>query len=189
MKKPTLKIKFQKLDWSRIISVGLIVISAVVLRLVPHPPNMAPIGALALFAGAHMSRRQALAVAFGALFLSDVFLGFHATMPFVYGSFFITVLLGTALNKKKNSAYLISASFVSSVLFFIITNFGVWLIGDIYPRTAQGLVNAYAMAIPFFKNTLVGDLLFTCVFFYGYRIFTMLLFRFGWATVFKSIKK
>lgn len=154
-----------------------IVFVAIVLRLIPHPPNFAPIGALALFSGAHMSKRAAIIISLSAMFVSDIFLGFHATMPFVYGSFIAIVLMGGLLKKRQKTLGLIGAGLITSTLFFIVTNFGVWIVGDMYPKTMSGLGNAYVLAIPFFRNTLISDFLYTFSFFYGYKFITRIFTR------------
>lgn len=150
------------------VAVGMI-LSAAAMRLVPHPPNFTPIAAMALFGGAHFStKRMALSVALGAMLLSDVVLGLHDLMPFVYGSFALTVLLGAALRNRGRWKFVVSASLAASTLFFLITNFGVWAIGGLYPRSASGLVACYMAAIPFFGWTLAGDLFYTGAWFGAY---------------------
>lgn len=152
------------------ISPLLIIIFAVLLRLIPHPPNVAPIAAMALFGGAYLDKKYALVVPLIAMFLSDIFLGFHTTMPFVYGSFLLIGLIGMWLKKRRTIANVIGATFISSLLFFFITNFGVWFIGGLYPKTINGLTNAYFYAIPFFRNTIVGDLFYVGLFFGCYEL-------------------
>ena len=147
----------------------LIIVFAVILRLVPHPANVAPIAAIALFGGAYLDRRYALVVPLIAMFLSDLVIGFHGTMPFVYGSFVLVGLVGMWLSKHRTLSNTIGATLFSSLLFFLITNFGVWIEGILYPRTFEGLVNAYFYAIPFFRNTIIGDLFFTGLFFGSYE--------------------
>lgn len=143
----------------------LIIIFAVVLRLVPHPPNFAPIAAMALFGGAYLNKRYALVVPLLAMFISDIFLGFHSVMPFVYGSFLLTGTMGLWLKDRRNVQNIIGASLASSVLFFLITNFGVWLVSGMYPKSIAGLWQSYFYALPFFRNTLIGDLFYTGIFF------------------------
>lgn len=155
----------------------LIILIAVVFRLVPHPANVAPIAAMALFGGVYINKRYALTVPLLAMFFSDVFLGFHSTMPFVYGSFVIIGFLGMYLKSRKRIANVFAASFVSSLLFFIITNFGVWFVGGLYPKTVAGLLQCYIYALPFFRNTLVGDLLYTAVLFGSYEFLLTVLKR------------
>lgn len=157
----------------------LIIIFAVVLRLVPHPANFAPIAAMALFGGVYLNKKYALIVPFVAMLISDYFIGFHNTMPFVYGSFLLTGVIGLWLRNNKKFPVIVGATLFSSLLFFLITNFGVWLSGGLYPKTFAGLVNAYFYAIPFFRNTLIGDLFYTGLFFGGYEV----ILRFAKETV------
>jgi hypothetical protein len=148
----------------------LIVIFAAVLRLLPHPANVAPIAGMALFGGTYINRGFALLAPLIALFISDIFLGFHKTIPFVYGSFLLTGLLGLWLRKHKNFGNIVLVTLASSLLFFLITNFGVWLVGGIYPHTLEGLVRCYSLAIPFFRNTLLGDMFYTGALFGGFEL-------------------
>lgn len=148
----------------------LIIAFAIILRLVPHPPNIAPIAAMALFGGAYLNKRYALLIPLIALFLSDIFIGFHDTMPFVYGSFLLTGLIGMWLKQHRTIGNIVGATLISSALFFLLTNFGVWLMGSLYPQTFQGLIDAYFYAIPFFRNTIIGDLFYVALFFGGYEL-------------------
>ena len=147
-----------------------IILFAVILRLLPHPPNFAPIAAMALFGGVYINKRYALVLPLVAMFLSDVFLGFHSTMIFVYGSFILTGAIGLWLRNHKTVPYIISASLVSSFLFFLITNFGVWFVGGLYSKTFTGLLQSYTYALPFLRNTLLGDLFYTLLFFGSYEL-------------------
>lgn len=148
----------------------LFVFVAALLRLLPHPPNVAPIAALALFGGVYLGKRYALAVPLGAMLISDIFLGFHSTMPYVYGSFAITGLLGLWLAQHKTPRNIIAITFGSSLLFFLVTNFGVWASSTLYPKTLDGLMLSYTMGIPFFRNTLAGDFFFVAILFGGYEL-------------------
>jgi len=124
-------------------------------------PNFSPIAAMALFGGAYLNEKKTgLLIPIGALFLSDIFIGFHASMWAVYLSFAIIVLIGSRI-KKPSFLNVICASITGSLLFFIITNFAVWVQGLYYPMNLAGLFTCYEMAIPFFRNTLLGDLVFT----------------------------
>ena len=144
-----------------------VVLLGLLARLVPHPPNFVPINAIGLFSGSKFGKAMAIILPLLIMLISDLFLGFHKTMIFVYFSLFLTILLGSIIG-KFNIKKLFIFSLLSSLIFFIITNFGVWLLFDMYPRTILGLINCYAMAIPFFWNTLLGDLFYTYVVFYGY---------------------
>lgn len=147
-----------------------IIFFAALSRLIPHPPNFTPIGAMALYAGANITGSAAIILPLAAMFFSDLILGFHATMIFVYGSFVLTALIGRALASRRKVRTIMFASFSSSVLFFLITNFGVWLTSGIYAPNFQDLMRAYTMGIPFFRNTVLGDIFFTAVFFWGVEL-------------------
>jgi len=152
-----------------------IVILAVIARLIPHPPNFTPIGGLALFSGAHFNRKTAIVVPLAAMFISDLILGFHSTMFYVYGSFLIIAFIGFWLKNNKKIRSIIFASLFSSLIFFLVTNFGVWLSFAMYEKSAAGLLNCYSMAMPFFRNTVLGDLFYTFSFFYGFRLLANLI--------------
>lgn len=131
------------------------VLMAVATRLLPHPPNVAPITGIALFAGHQFgNKRLALIIPILCMFISDLFLGFHSTLPFVYLAFISISFLGIFSRNIHNGTIL-----TSSTIFFIVTNFGVWLLG--YPNTLAGFISCYTLAIPFFVNTILGDLFFT----------------------------
>ena len=128
---------------------------AVLTRLLPHPPNVAPITAIALFGGCYIKDKNlALALPLLCMFITDLFLGFHMIMPFVYISFMCISYIGIGSKKINNGTIL-----GSSLLFFLVTNLGVWYLG--YPNTLAGLVSCYTLALPFFVNTIIGDLFFT----------------------------
>ena len=109
----------------KLISYAVIILVAIAARVIPHAPNFAPIGGLALFSGSHFKKKIALIIPLTAMFFSDIFLGFHKTVPYVYVSFIIIALIGSLIKNNKWQSLLL-ASLTSSVLFFLITNFGVW---------------------------------------------------------------
>ncbi len=156
---------------SKLITPGFLLITTMIflaafVRLIPHPPNFAPIAAMALFGGAYFNRKiLAVAIPLIAMFLSDIIIGFHPGMYAVYLSFILIVMIGTTLRKKKKVVNIFLASVSSSVLFFIITNFALWLTGSLYPKTTVGLAACFTAAIPFFNYTLIGDLFFVGVLF------------------------
>jgi hypothetical protein len=137
-------------------------------RFVPHPDNFTPIAAMALFGGVYFDKRYAFVVPLAAMVVSDYFIGFHNTIPYVYGSFVLTGLIGIWLKNHKSLGWIVGASLSSSVLFFVVTNFGVWVSGG-YPQSFAGLVECYVAAIPFFRNTVLGDLLYVAVLFSLYE--------------------
>lgn len=157
-------------------SIFAIILLAVVARLIPHAPNFAPIGGLALFSGSNFKNKIALLIPLSAMFISDIFLGFHKTVPFVYVSFIIIALIGNLIKNNKWQS-LLKASLISSVLFFLITNFGVWATGSMYVKNLNGLMQSYVMGLPFFRNTIISDLFYSFSFFYGYRFLSNFILK------------
>ena len=131
-------------------------------RLIPHVWNVAPVAAAALLAGAILPRKWALSVPILGMLLGDLIIGFYhvPVMLTVYGSFALMTYLGTWL-KQMQPHRLVLASLASSAFFFLTTNFAVWAMADWYPKTWEGLTLCYTLALPFFRNTMLGDLIFT----------------------------
>ena len=147
------------------------VLAAAASRLIPHPPNFAPITALALFSGAHFSRKWlAFVIPLSALLLSDVVLGFYRQMWIVYGSFCLIANIGLLLRRRTNPYTVAGASLGSSLLFFFLTNLGVWIFGSLYPKTLEGLVTCFVAALPFLQNTILGDGFYAILLFGALRI-------------------
>jgi hypothetical protein len=153
------------------------VLAGALTRLLPHPVNFTPIAAMALFGGTYLKdKKLAFLIPIGAMLLSDILLeiingtGFHRTMIFVYGSMVISTMLGFFLRGREQRQTIMVASLTGSMLFFLITNFGEWLMQSTYPMTTAGLVDCYVKAIPFFRGTIMGDLFYNLVFFAGFAI-------------------
>ncbi|NTW26644.1 MAG: hypothetical protein HGA37_18240 [Lentimicrobium sp.] len=166
------------------IPLRFVVITAIVLmlalsRLLPHPFNFSPIAALALFGGAKYSNRfAAYLIPLAAVWVSDLFLNFAFYGRFVpfydgslitYAAFAMIVLLGSLALKKFSAKNLLLTSLSASVLFFLVSNFGVWAFSGLYPYTAAGITACYAAAVPFFRNTLAGDLVYSFAVFYAFE--------------------
>jgi hypothetical protein len=150
--------------------IGMI-LAAAAMRLLPHPPNFSPIAAMALFGGAYLRHRWAgFAAPMLALFVSDLILGFYDHMEIVYGALALTVCLGWWLRANRSPLRVVGAALAGSVIFYVITNFGTWALGSMYPHTAAGLADCYVAAIPFFQNTVAGDLCFTALLFGGFGL-------------------
>ncbi len=168
----------------------LMIIGGVLLRLVPHMPNFAPIAATALFGGAYLNKRFAILVPLLAIAISDYLLlyinpfgnpvfdlstihplsaMFHDTTVFVWGSIMVAGLIGMFLKNRKKPSNVLASSIANSVQFFLITNFGVWAMGA-YSRGLDGLMTSYIMGLPFFRWTFLGDLFYTFVFFGAYEL-------------------
>ena len=165
----------ENLVYRLLFALALIVIAAAV-RIAPHPWNFTPVGAMALFSGALVrDRRLAFAFPLLALFVGDVFIGFHKLMPVVYASFLVSVLIGRLLQNRRTFARISGATLLGSMQFFLVTNFGMWALGGSYPRTVDGLIACYAAGVPFFWNTLAGDALYAGIFFGGFALAERLL--------------
>jgi hypothetical protein len=164
---------------SRLLALLSAILAVAALRLVPHPPNFTPIGAMALFSGAYLGRRGVIAFAapLGALFLSDLVLGFYRGLPTVYFSVALIVVIGWFSLQRVSALRVGAAALTSSILFFAITNFGMWLFSGFYPRTLVGLEACYVAAIPFFQNTVAGDLFYAALLFGGFKVAELLLPR------------
>jgi hypothetical protein len=152
--------------------VGFLTFAAIV-RILPHPWNFTPIGAMALFGGAKFGKGwQAFLYPLAGLFLGDLFVGFHRLMPIVYFSFCISVLIGRAFRCKQTAGPLSLATLLGAIQFFLITNFGMWAMSTmpIYRKTFAGLVSCYVAGIPYFGNTLLGDAFYAALLFGGFAV-------------------
>lgn len=152
--------------------ITLLILLAAMSRLLPHPPNFSPIGGMALFGAAYYSRRSvAYLIPILAMWISDLainnilysqyfdhFVWFYSGAIFTYGAFLLIVVYGRLILKKIRIANLVAAALGASVIFFLVSNFGVWLSSGMYPHSISGLMSCYAAGIPFFRNTLLGNL-------------------------------
>jgi hypothetical protein len=161
---------------SRIVALLFAILLAATLRLVPHPPNFTPIGAMALFSGAYLGRRgMAFAAPLGAMVLSDVVLGFYSGFWITYAAVALIVVVGWLTLTRVSVLRVGGAAIASSVLFFVVSNFGTWASSGMYPHTFAGLSACYVAAIPFFQNTIAGDLFYATLLFGGFRVAELLL--------------
>lgn len=163
--------------------VAALVMAAAFSRFLPHPYNFSPIAGMALLGGAVMGKKAwAFILPIGALFLSDICFQLFTNTPgfygwgqlLNYGAFALIVVLGIVALRKINVKSVVLTSLAASVVFFIISNFGVWLFaGGIAPYTynSAGLMNTFVLGIPFFGNTLIGDLVYSGVLFGAYSLF------------------
>jgi hypothetical protein len=165
---------------SRLIALLSAILAAAVLRLVPHPPNFTPIGAMALFSGAYLGRRWlAFAAPLGAMLISDVVLGFYSGFWVTYLAIGLVVLIGWLALSRVSPLRVGLAAVASSITFFLVSNFGTWALSGMYPHTSAGLEACFVAAIPFFQNTLAGDLFYATMLFGGFRIAELLVPRIG----------
>lgn len=157
----------------------LLIILGVVLRLLPHAANFTPIAAIALFGGVYLKRKYALILPLAAIVISDIAIGFDSLQSrlTVYGSFIIIGVIGLAIRKRKRVTTVIAGSVGGSLVFFLVTNFVFFYEPTMYPHTLAGVVSSYYNAIPFFRNTLLGDLFYTGLLFGSYELVRLLLKR------------
>jgi hypothetical protein len=164
---------------ARFIVLTVMVLAAAMARLVPHPPNLTPIGAMALFGGAcFMNRKVAYLLPITAMLLSDLVLGFThyglwklvAIQPVVYACILASTAIGQLIADRRSVWQVGGAALAGSLLFFVVTNFAAWAAGHGYPMTAAGLAESYRAGIPYFRNTLAGDATFTAILFGGLAI-------------------
>lgn len=139
-------------------------------RLLPHPLNFTPIAAIALFGGTYLNKKYSIVLPMLALLISDYLLGFYSGMIWIYGSFALIGLIGIWLKNNKSVPMIFGGTLLSSILFFAITNFSVWIDGSLYPKTWDGLIACYVAAIPFFRNTIAGDYFFVVVLFGSFEL-------------------
>ncbi|MFA6908574.1 MAG: DUF6580 family putative transport protein [Patescibacteria group bacterium] len=146
-----------------LIAVGMIV------RFIPHAANMTPMTAVALFAGVYLPKRYAIAIPLAAMVLSDIFIGFHNLILVTWGSFVVMTLLGMWLRKRKQAWTIAGSALAGSVFFFLVTNWAVMQFDVMYPHSLAGLMQSYVAGIPFFRNMLIGDLVYTALLFGVYE--------------------
>jgi hypothetical protein len=151
----------------------LMLLACVVLRLVPHPPNFAPVGGSSVFAGRTMRLGSGIVFTLATMLISDFALAvlkgipaFSIGTPFIYAGFVVQLLFGRWLRSVRGGA--IGAAVLGAVAFFVLSNFGVWIKGS-YGLTLSGLAACYVAAIPFFGGTLAGDVVWTVVLSVTYR--------------------
>jgi hypothetical protein len=165
--------------------IGMILLASIA-RVLPHPPNFSPVGAVALFAAAYLgSRWAAFVVPLTVMLLGDLGLelagrlgllggwmagsqGIHAGMGVVYLAVALIAALGLVLRRHRSVPVIAACTLGGSVIFFLVTNFAWWAGYDLYPHTAEGLVESYTAALPFFHWTVLGDAFFSTVFFGGF---------------------
>lgn len=147
--------------------VGLAIL-AIAGRVLPHAANLTPLYAVALFACAVFPRGTGMWVPMAAMVASDLFLGLHDTVLFTWTGMLLFCVLGYLLRGQRSTARLALTTLTGSTLFFLWTNFGVWMVSGLYPHTVSGLTQCYVLALPFFRNSLLGDLAFAGALFAAY---------------------
>lgn len=143
---------------------------AVMLRLLPHPANFAPVAAVAIFGGAILPRRLAVWTPLAAMVVSDLVIGFYNIMPVIWACYGLIALASSYWLRKPSLKRGLSLTMASSLFFFAVSNLAVWVWGGMYAHTISGLAQCYTMALPFFRNTALSDLFFTGALFGSYYL-------------------
>ncbi len=148
----------------------LLLLIGIASRLIIHIPNFTPVVALALFSGAYLSKRAAVFFPLALMIISDLFIGLHETILFTWGSVAAISIFGFWLRRNRNPINILSTSLFSAVFFFLVTNFGTWLMSNLYPRTLSGLQECFILAVPFFRATLVSTIVYSFAIFGLYEL-------------------
>ena len=149
------------------LAIGLILLG-IAARFAPHPDNVTPLAAIALFGGAYLPKRWAIWLPVAVIALSDVVIGLHAGVIFTWSAAALIGFVGWWVRRQPSPGRIVRAAILSSAVFFLVTNFGVWLLGEngtVYPKTLGGVWACFVAAMPFFRNTLAGDLVITTALF------------------------
>ncbi|MDR2120110.1 MAG: hypothetical protein LBP64_04455 [Tannerella sp.] len=163
-----------------------IIVLAAGSRFLPHPPNFSPVGSIALFGAAYYGRRfWSYLIPLAAMFLSDLvmnnvvyrsllgegeFVWFYGGAGFTYGAIALIVLMGAFTLRKVRIPNLVVSALGASAVFYLVSNFGVWLSGGMYPHTFAGLTACYVAGLPFLQNAVAGDLLYTAALFGAFEL-------------------
>ena len=150
-----------------------VVVACIVLRLLPHAPNIAPMTAFALFAGYVFTWRRGLVMVLIANLVTDFFIGFYdwRIMAAVYGSYALIAFMGGVAGSGKSAVRAVGATWAGALIFFFITNGAVWVFSTWYAKTFTGLLSAYVNGLPFLRNSLLGDMGYGALFYVGYVLY------------------
>ncbi len=157
----------------KILGMGGVVVACVLLRLVPHAPNVAPMTAFALFAGYAFTWRRGLVMVLLANLITDFFIGFYdwRIMTAVYGSYALIAIVGGLSGSGKSAVRAVITTWAGALIFFFITNGAVWAFSVWYAKTPTGLLAAYVNGLPFLRNSLLGDMGYGALFYLGYVLY------------------
>lgn len=164
-----MEIRKNPINW-QVALAALLVIMGTAFRLLPHLPNFAPVGAIALFGGAMLGWRLAVRLPLAVMMLSDFVLGFYPGIEFTWAGFLMVALYGMAFKGRSLPAKVLLGGVGGGFIFYAVSNFGVWLVAGMYPPTFAGLLECYAMGLPFLRATLFGDMLYGFALFGAYEL-------------------
>ena len=148
----------------------LLILFGFLMRLIPHAPNMVPIAAIALFSGAYLNKKIVPWVPLVIMIFSDMIIGLHPVVMYTWGSFILIGFMGMRLKNNRKPAAIFTTTVFASLLFFVVSNFGVWMAGTWYPKTVEGFISCYFMALPFLRNTLLSNIAFAFIIFGVYEL-------------------
>jgi hypothetical protein len=171
MAKQTIKVRFGV--------IAVLILIAAFSRSIPHLPNLSPLGAIGLFSAAHFTKKwQVFLIPILATWLSDLYVNnvlygqyfptftwFYTGFYWQYGSYLLITLSGLFIFRKVNIQRVLAGALTASVLFYVISNFGVWASGTMYPKTMSGLIACYVAGLPYLNGTLLGDVCYSAVLF------------------------
>ncbi len=152
-------------------------------RLMIHIPDFTPVMGVALLSGIYLNKRYAILLPVALLMISDIFLGLHNTMIFTWSSVALIAVFGLWVKKHKSFKMVLGSSVLAAVFFFLVTNFGVWLVSGMYPHTMKGLSNCFVLAIPFFRNELISTVAYSVLIYSAYELAAVRLKQTRFATV------
>lgn len=148
----------------------VLMLGGIAFRLLPHDPNFAPVGAIALFGGAILAWRTALWLPLLIMIISDLVIGFYNGIEFTWLAFVLVAVFGLLFRRSPLTIRVSVGALGGGLLFFVVSNFGVWLTSGMYVHSFEGLVQCYYAALPFLRNTLMGDVVFGVVLFGAYEL-------------------
>lgn len=162
---------FQDLKVSKIalVIIGLVVLG-IILRVLPHAANVAPVGAIALFAGALLGRKAGIFAPLALMIVADLIIGLHSAVLFTWAGFALIGLFGYGLRNHNVIGRIGFGAIGSAMIFYVVSNFGVWITSGMYSRSLSGLVECYTLALPFLRASFMGDLAFATTFFGLYAL-------------------
>ena len=164
---------------------SIIILLAAFTRIMPHPPNFSPIAAIGLFGAAHFAKKwQAFFIPLIGIWVSDLVINnyvysssssnivwFYSGFYWQYISYILIIFAGLFIfNRGISLTKTVGGMISSSGIFFLVSNFGVWAGGTMYPKNFGGLITCYAAGVPFIHNTIISDVLFTTVLFGAYYL-------------------
>lgn len=154
----------------RLVIALLLIALGIAMRLLPHEPNFAPVGAIALFGGAILGWQTAVWLPLAIMMGADMLIGFYPGMLFTWTGFVIVSLFGTLLRRCGLLTRISLGAIGSGIIFYVISNFGVWMTSGMYPATIPGLLDCYYMALPFLRTSLLADLFYSAILFGVYAL-------------------